>query len=201
MTISRVCSRTGKIGWIVLTVAACSTLPPPVSGTRALPTYSGVLTSPTPATSMPTPAAGHMTATAAVTSSFSDSEAVWAERAIGADKVTVTFYSDPDGSKCLRYTLGAHVQSACADTPRATLVAVQGAEADSSGTVYSIIAGRALVDRITAVSIEFADGDNTPTEVNDGGFLITLPGRRVAIRAVPIDQYGNLVGDKFTFNH
>ncbi len=129
------------------------------------------------------------------------------EQPLGADTLTLTFYADSDGRQCLRYAIDARSDfqpvSDCATSARANLVAVQGIETDSLGASYSIVAGRVLDARITAVSIEFSDGTNTPAGVqtagDDLGFAVILSGRHTAIRAIPIDQYGNLVGAKFTF--
>jgi hypothetical protein len=154
-----------------------------------------------PASQLPTLSASFSTATPTSTQAApTDAEQTWIEQPLGADALTVTFFTDASGSPCLRYVVNARSSSACAPSKRSTLAALQGVETDSSGTVYSIIAGRTLSDQITAVSIEFSDGDNSPAQVEDGGFLVILPGKRSALRAVPIDQYGNLVGDKFTFN-
>ncbi len=198
MIISRVC-KVSK--WIVLAgvAAACSTAPPATSVSR-LPTYSGEISSPfNPSTSMPVVS----TSTQPVISTVAATEPAdrsWAELSFGVDKAVITFYTDPGGSKCVRYTIGSRSNAACATSARSTLLALQGIEADSAGSVYSIITGRAFTDRITAVSLEFTDGGNVPADVTDGGFVVVLPGKRTAIWAIPIDQYGNLVGDRFTFN-
>ncbi len=196
MIISRACKVSN---WIVLAgvVSACSGAPLATS-TSQLPTYSGVrpVSPPTSTVALPTSTQPMISAT----STPEPAARTWAERPFGADKVAITFYADPNGSKCLRYTIGSRSNAACASSRRSTLLALQGIEADSAGTVYSIIVGRTFSDQITAVSFEFTDGSNTPAEVDDGGFLVILPGQRTAIWAIPIDQYGNLVGDKFTFN-
>ncbi len=121
---------------------------------------------------------------------------------VGADTLVVTFYTDANQSLCLRYTFRARTiapVSKCSSSKAATLLAVQGVETDSTGKIFSTIVGRAFDNQITAVSLELSDGSNTPVEVTEGGFAVVLPGKHTAIRAIPIDQYGNLVGDKFIF--
>jgi hypothetical protein len=217
VTISRACNP-GKRGprrqWTVIvfslvtiSITACTA---PALPTRApLPTFSGgvdVATS-TPITEQPglTPAAD--TAGDPSSGPLPEADPLLLEQPLGADRLTLALYADSAGLRCVRYTIDARRDfqpvSACATSARATLVAVRGIETDSLGASYSIVAGRVLDARITAVSIEFSDGSNTPAEVqaagDDLGFAVILPGRYTAIRAIPIDQYGNLVGDKFTF--
>jgi hypothetical protein len=187
--ISRVC-RISK--WIALAgiVAACASAPP--ATIPAIPTFSGGTSSPpAPPTSTP------LVSTAAPTRA--DFDRTWAEQPFGADKVVVTFYADANGGPCVRYTIGARSNANCLPSKVGTLLAVQGIEADSTGSEYSIVAGRTFTDKITAVSLEFTDNGNTHAEVNDGGFIVIMEGKRTALWAIPIDQYGNLVGDKFTF--
>jgi hypothetical protein len=199
--ISRAC-KTGK--WIVLAgiITACGSGQSTASTPGKLPTFAGAIISPT---SMRVEGASTSLPATRNATNAPDVDRTWTERPFGAGKLVVAFYTDPGGSRCLRTMLrdvpgATSPQAVCATTKRSTLLALQSVEADSTGAVYSIIAGRALSDQITAVSIEFTDGDNTPAEVDDGGFLVMLPGKRTALRAIPIDQYGNLVGDKFTFN-
>jgi len=147
--------------------------------------------------SLPTMTAILPTATTAPTAA---SERVWKKQAVGASNVTITFYSGPGGSACIRIQLDAAASAPvekCAVS--GTLVAIQGTTTDSAGKLYTIVAGRCLANQITAVSLEMASGDNTPAEVEDGGFVITLPVKKKAVRAVPIDQYGNLVGQIYAF--
>jgi hypothetical protein len=127
----------------------------------------------------------------------------WAEKPVGTDKVTVSFYGDNAGNPCIRYLAampGSRGVSKCAPQTDAALLGIQGNETDSAGTVYSIVTGRILKDKVTAVSIEFDDGSNAPAEIKDGGFILVQTGNHRAISAVPIDQFGNLVGGKYTFN-
>jgi hypothetical protein len=197
---------------LILVATAITACTPAVSPTRApLPTFSGAVDArpALPITAQPAESALMPIASAAAPSALpsSESDRLPLEQPFGADTLAIAFYTDSGGRPCLRYTINARRDflpvSNCATSARATLVAVQGIEADAQGAVYSIIAGRALDERITAVSIEFADGDNTPAEVKDtgdsAGFIVVLPGEHVALRAIPIDQYGNLVGDKYTF--
>ncbi len=122
--------------------------------------------------------------------------------------MTVTFYSESDGRLCLRYDFKnaprssspARIAASCAASPRASLVALQGLETDAAGATYSITVGRTLSDKVTVVTVEFSNGESLPVQVDEGGFIVVLPGRRGALRAIPIDQYGNLVGERFTFN-
>lgn len=125
---------------------------------------------------------------------------VWKKQPVGNSNVTVTFYTAPDGNPCIRYHLDT-ANSTPIEKCTATnnLVAVQGVAPDSLGKTYTIIVGRILSDQITAVSLEMSNGTNTPAQVSDGGFAVILPDQQKAVRAVPIDQYGNLVGRIFAF--
>ncbi len=200
--IFRVCKRSKPVCFaalavIALAVTACT---PSVSTHVPLPTYAGGL--PAAATRAPSPAPPTSTTLSAtvnppVTPS-AEPNRQWAEQPFGTDRFAVTFYTDADGRPCLRGIVVSRANdqplTQCAGSARATLIVIPRVELDSQGSAYSLIAGRVLDTRITAVSLEFADGSNTPAEVQDGGFLVVLPGSHTAIRAVPIDQYGNLVG-------
>jgi hypothetical protein len=192
---------------VTISITACTV---PVLPTRApLPTFSGAVDAPpsTAISDQPGPMVSTDTAGDPSSGPLSEVDPLPLEQPFGADWLTLTFYADSTGRRCLLYTItarsGFQPVSACATTARATLIAVQGIETDSLGASYSIVAGRVLDARITAVSIEFSDGSNTPAGVqaagDDLGFVVILPGQLTAIRAIPIDQYGNLVGDKFTF--
>jgi hypothetical protein len=175
-----------------------------------LPTFSGAADAPT---SLPIADQSAVTPAASAASDtlseppLPEADRLLLEQPLGADKLALTFYADPDGRPCLRYAVSPRSDfqpvSACAASAQTTLVALQGIGTDTLGAAYSIVAGRVLDERITAVSIEFSDGDNTPAEVknagSDAGFVVILPGKHAAVRAIPIDQYGNLVGSKFTF--
>jgi hypothetical protein len=184
--------------WIVLAgiVSACNSTPPATSASQ-LPTFSGA--SPINPPTLTQVAPTNVQVSDLATHTLPPANQTWAERPFGTDKIVIAFYTDPNGILCVRYTIGAKSNTNCSPINRSTLVAVQGIEADSAGSVYSIVTGRTFTDKITAVSVEFTDGGNIPTAVEDGGFLVIVPGKRTAIWAIPIDQYGNLVGDKFTF--
>jgi hypothetical protein len=119
-------------------------------------------------------------------------ERVWSVKQFGADQVSIVF-SEPS---CVGYQLGSvQVVSHC--TGGGTVVGVQTTAMDSTGKQYTLIAGRTFSDKITVVAVELDNADNTPVPVTDGGFAIVLPGARRAIALVPIDQFGNLVGERF----
>jgi hypothetical protein len=216
--ISRACnpSRPGPlrqpavIALLLVTTAITACTPAALPTRVPLPTFSGVLDAPTSIQITDQPALTPIASAASATPSvlpLPEADRLLLEQPLGAGKLTITFYADSAGRQCLRYTISARSDfqpvSQCATSARATLVALQGIETDTQGAVYSIVAGRVLDERITAVSIEFSDGGNTPAEVknagNDAGFIVVWPGKHAAIRAIPIDQYGNLVGAKYTF--
>src|SRR5260221_392361 len=90
--------------------------------------------------SLPTMTAILPTATIAPTAA---SERVWKKQAVGASNVTITFYSGPGGSACIRIQLDAAASAPvekCAVS--GTLVAIQGTTTDSAGKLYTIVAGR-----------------------------------------------------------
>src|SRR5258708_13682674 len=125
----------------------------------------------------------------------------WNQQAWPGRTVTITFMTNPNGLRCVAYHLDS---SGEAPVQRSidistTLVAVQGVETDTDGKVYTLIVGRALSDQITAVSLELPGGASQPTDVINGAFVLALPGQHLALRGVPVDQYGNLVGTLFTF--
>ncbi len=123
---------------------------------------------------------------------------VWQQVPIGPEQVAILFYSDATGSRCVRSIFRSQVTSKCA-TAGQTLVAVTGVEQAADAKMYTIIAGRVLTSAITAVSVEMADGSNQPAQVSDEGFAVVLSGTLKAVRAIPVDQHGNLVGSMFSF--
>jgi hypothetical protein len=125
---------------------------------------------------------------------------LWKKQPVGNSSATITFYTGSSGSPCIRYQLDTRNNTPvekCATTNN--LVAVQGVSPDSLGKMYTVIVGRILSDQITAVSLEMSNGSNMPAQISDGGFAVVLAGQQKAVRAVPIDQYGNLVGRIFAF--
>ncbi|HVO42145.1 MAG TPA: hypothetical protein VMT34_05970 [Aggregatilineales bacterium] len=130
-----------------------------------------------------------------------EADRLWGERPMGASSVGLFLYQQ--GSKrCLRYLANVHnaqVHSVCETSPQQTLIATANTEHDSANAVFTVIAGRAINTRITAVSIEMLGGDSNPAVVQDEGFLVVLPGSQSPTRAVPIDEHGNLVGNMFNF--
>ncbi len=139
--------------------------------------------------------------TTAPVASYAPLDRTWNQQAWPGRTVTITFTTNPNGLHCVAYHLDSSGEAAvqrCIDS-RSTLVAVQGIETDTDGKVYTLIVGRALSDQITAVSLELPGGASQPTDVINGAFVLTLPGQHLALRGVPVDQYGNLVGALFTF--
>jgi hypothetical protein len=178
-------------------MVACGSTPATLSGEARLPTFAVTVAT-------PTAASGTAAQVSAPTSTAPppESDQLWKEQPMGADILTVTFYTDASQNRCLRFAVKGRAEpaiSGCSSSRTATLLAVQGVKTDSTGAIFSVIVGRTFSDQITAVSLELADGGNTPAGVTDRGFAVVLPGKRTAIRAIPIDQYGNLVGDKFAF--
>ncbi len=174
------------------TLPTAASLP---SDTPALPTFTVATTGSTATSPIDAAATENATPT-------DEPDRTWGKLPFGRDKLTVSFYTDNAGDPCVRYLAdlpGATGKAKCTPQAHPSIVAVQGSETDSKGAAYTIIVGRVFSDRVTAVSIEFADGTNTPAEISDRGFALVLPGSHQAIRAIPIDQYGNLAGEKFAF--
>jgi hypothetical protein len=195
---SQGCNRNSWL-WIagLLGMVACGPAPATVSGEARLPTFAVIVATPTAA-----PGTAEQVNAPNSAAPLPEADQLRQEQAMGADMLAVTFYTDASQNRCLRFAVKGRSEaaiSACSSAITATLLAVQGVETDSAGAVFTVIVGRTFSDQITAVSLELADGSNTPAEVTDRGFAVVLPGKRTAIRAIPIDQYGNLVGDKFVF--
>jgi len=135
---------------------------------------------------------------------------VWAEQTLGSSKLTISFFSR-EAHDCVRLTIrepaipafatAAPDQSteACATSPDDVVIGVQTTVLDSSGRVYTVLAGRAFSERVTAISSEFDDAADTHADVTDHGFVAVLDGKHTAWTIIPIDQFGNLVGRRFLF--
>lgn len=164
---------------LIVFLSACgASTPTPTATTMAI-----------PATMAPSPT------TAPVT------EREWLSQRFGQDdKLTIVFY-DMIGAKCLRYAINQREpKSVCADEGgKDVMIATQSVEQDSTGAVYSIIVGRLLIAAPTVVTLEMTDGSNIPVQVDGDGILVILEGDRRANRAVPINQFGNLSGEIFSF--
>lgn len=160
----------------------------------ALPTFPSAS-----ATSM-LPTAG-ATATATTDSlPTREPDRIWLQQSFGMQgKITVSFTSNLDGNPCIRYTVSTPVER-CTFREHPTLIAAQSTEKDREGNVYMIIVGRVFDPRVSVISLELGPDSNLPTQISDGGFIVIFPGQHPALRAVPIDQYGNLVGEMFSFS-
>ena len=135
---------------------------------------------------------------------------VWAEQTLGSSKLMVSFFDGAAGD-CVRLTVGkpaipniataAPDQSteACATSPDDIVIGVQTTVLDSSGKIYTVVAGRAFNDRVTAISSEYDNVADTHADVTDHGFIAVLEGKHFASTIIPIDQFGNLVGRRFLF--
>ena len=136
-------------------------------------------------------------ATAALSASL---DRTWTQQAWPGTNVTISFTTSPNGQHCVAYQLDSSKDASqrCVNS-QSTLVAVQGVITDADGNVYTLIVGRSLNQQITAVSIEMSGGASQPIDVINDAFMLSLPGQHPALRAVPVDQYGNLVGALFTF--
>jgi hypothetical protein len=144
---------------------------------------------PAPTTGIPTFDAGQ--SGISVSPTTPPANRLWGTRPFGVDQVVIIF-SEP---QCVGYQLGeAQAVSSC--TGGGTVIGVQGVATDSNGTQYTIIAGRTFSDKVSVVAVELDKGENTPAPVTDHGFALVLPGTRHAVALVPIDQFGNLVGER-----
>ena len=134
-----------------------------------------------------------------------ESDRVWSEGPLGADTLTIQFYSNSTSARCLSLKIKTDSKreiasvSGCSSSSTGTVYALRANVTDSKGAPYTIVVGRAFDSRIVVMSVEFYGGDNSPAPINDEGFMDVSPGKRTVIAVVPIDQYGNLVGSRFVF--
>ena len=197
-----------RIQWRALAVVpgiVCAVILSACSGTTAAPTVAAL---PKPSlvfdanqSSGAAPTEVRTNSNVASAGDFADG--TFTQQAFPGTSITLSYDHDKTGNICVSYQLAAS-QSAlhqrCIAPGVGTLIAVQGVENSSDGKVYTIVVGRVLAAQITAVSLEFSDGGNTPADVqSNGNFAVVLGGQRKAIHAVPVDQYGNLVGPIFAF--
>jgi hypothetical protein len=120
---------------------------------------------------------------------------VWGEHSFGSDKVAMTFFAR-DGAHCVSLKTDSKLSvERCASS--GTLVVAQFSGADKAGKTFTAIGGQALNSKIIVVSIELDRGESTPVDTQNGGFLTVLEGQRKAIAVVPIDNLGNLVGQRY----
>jgi hypothetical protein len=139
-----------------------------------------------------------------------EADHVWGEQTLGSSKLILSFFGGAAGG-CARLTVSKPAipniatavpdQSvqACATSPDDIVIGVQTTVLDSSGKVYTVLAGRAFNDRVTAISSEFDITADTHVDVTDRGFITVLEGKHTLSTIIPIDQYGNLVGRRFLF--
>jgi hypothetical protein len=146
---------------------------------------------------------GAASTTASAPAAIQFTEGTYPRQLVPGMGITVAYKKDASGNLCISYQLAvtnSTLHQRCATPNAGTLIAVQGVENSTDAKVYTIVVGQALSAQITAVSLEFADGGNTPADVQaNGSFTALLSGQRQAIHAVPVDQYGNLVGSIFVF--
>ena len=127
------------------------------------------------------------------TTTIQSPDRVWGEQPAGTQTVRLEFYD----SRCIRLSLPSQQTIERCSALGSNIVAVQKSFTDSSGQPFTAVAGRAFSAKITVVALELGDGQSIPVPVRDGGFLVVLPGRRMAVAGVPIDQFGNLVGTRY----
>lgn len=137
-----------------------------------------------------------------MTGSPAETEEIWLEQPFGPDGLLAVLFYDEGERACVRYLVdvaGATPSSACGDPASAALAAVQGQDADSAGQIYTIIVGRVFKAETRVVAVEMEGGESFSVNVDGGGIILILQGERRAIRAVPIDEFGNLTGEIFRF--
>jgi hypothetical protein len=110
--------------------------------------------------------------------------------------VAIVFYEA--NGPCIRYMVDIP-QEACAKAG-ASLVMVSGLQTDKAGYLYTVVAGRILDNSIVTVVVEMDGNESLPVLVNKGGVFVILPGKVTLRNAVPINQFGNTVGEIFRFN-
>lgn len=132
-------------------------------------------------------------------------DSVWLDQPFGGenstDRLAVYFYTGPGDTPCVRYlvsTPGAKVVSGCT-TKTGIMAIISGVEPARDGSLFTIITGRVLENKTVVVSFQMENGDTLPVSVDNGGIILILPGQRHALQAVPIDQFGNLTGNIYTF--
>ncbi|MCC7209440.1 MAG: hypothetical protein IT323_19175 [Anaerolineae bacterium] len=130
------------------------------------------------------------------------SDDIWLEQPFGPDGQLAVLFYDDGGQSCVRFLVdvpGATPVSACGDPARDALTAVQAPQADSAGTLYTIIVGRVFKPATRVVAVEVDGGATFSVNVDGDGVILILEGERRAVQAVPIDAFGNLTGGIFRF--
>jgi hypothetical protein len=167
------------------------------TATSVLPTFDDRATlTPVPPTLITTE-----TEPTAATAPPLEADRLWGERPLGKNTVGLYLYG-VNGRRCLRYLADVHtaqVHTICETAAGQSMIATSSIETDSTGSAFTVIAGRVLNARITAVSVEILGGSTVPVVVQDEAFIAVQPGSLTPLRAVPIDEHGNLVGNLFTF--
>lgn len=140
-------------------------------------------------------------------------ETIWLEQPFGeGETLAVLFYTGPDGRKCVRFLVSyppnSEPVSACQRSADDVMVVALGKaaarQAGGPDVMHTILAGRVFDEKTTTAAIEFApeSSPNTPmaAQIDQQGFIIILPGEKVIpTQVVPIDQFGNLVGEIYRF--
>ena len=124
---------------------------------------------------------------------------VWLEQPFGADKLAVLFYDESPDSRCVGYMVQATSTTACVSPASDVLAITWGIETDSDGNMFTIVAGRVFRAEVAVVSVVFADGESFPVTVDGGGIILLAPGARTPQEAVPINEFGNVVGKIYRF--
>lgn len=176
---------------LVFTMAACagsSGASTPPTATPGPPTFA-----------VPTPSLAPQTPTP------DDSAQIWLEQPFGeSDSLAVLFYTAPDGSACVRFSVSlpeAQPVSGCRSSGQVAVavVAVQGVRRTAQGETFTIVVGRVVDDKVRVVAFEMESGAPLAPEVDGGGVIAIVPGANRALQAVPIDEFGNTVGQIFKF--
>lgn len=166
-----------------------------------------------PPSTAPTPAAsGTGTLPPSGTASGLENADIWLEQDFGTGgKLAVLFYQDSASDEkplCVRFLVSDPPEtppvSACQRARLDSLVVAMGTAImkrdGQPDAPQLIIAGRAISPDVTTVALEFTERPPITVDVVNEGFIVILPDwEDKPLQAVPINQFGNLVGAIYKF--
>jgi hypothetical protein len=137
---------------------------------------------------------------------------IWLEQPFGeGETLAVLFYEEmaqSERAECVRflvsYPLGVPPVSACQRARMDSMVVAIGTaqmkRAGQPDAPQTIIVGRVLAPDVVTVALEFTEREPIIVDVESSGFIAIFPGwENKPIQAVPINQFGNLVGEIYKF--
>lgn len=127
---------------------------------------------------------------------------IWYDQPQEPDRLQGFSYTGADGVPCAGFLLSAYLNGVwqpnngalvCAESPVAEALAAVTFILTSDEQAHTIVFGRVLDPTVTAIAVQFSDGESQQVTPLAGGFLLVRPGVASANVITAINAEGNTV--------